>query len=181
MKIWAAIRDAVIGWIMLLRGEEGWRAHFRLTPAGFATALIIFACLNFLAVAITSLGIGLPSLIGVVAAMFVLALPLTATVVVLLGTRMALKSEKPVLDVLVPATYAITAFLFVEGFLAMLGGPVVMLAWLGLAYLLYRLARAAMGWNAAFSAGFAVLTVVLLVAMRLALYMLSTTAAGSPI
>ena len=63
----------------------------------------------------------------------------------------------------------------------MLGGPVVMLAWLGLAYMLYQLARAAAAWTVTISAGFAVLTVVLLVAMRLALYMLSTTAAGSPI
>lgn len=181
MKIWAALRNAVIGWAMLLRGEEGWRGRFAFTPAGFATALIIFIFTTFLAVAITSTGIGMPSLIGVVAAMFVLALPLTALVVVLLGTRMAMKSDEPVLDVLVPATYALTAFLLAEGFLAMLGGPVVMLAWLGVAYLLYRLVRVATTWNVAISAGFAVLTVVLLVAMRLALYMLSTASAASPI
>jgi hypothetical protein len=181
MKIWSALSNATIGWVMLLRGEDGWRERFNMTPAGLVTALIIFFFATFIAVAITSVGIGMPSLIGVVAAMFVLALPLTSTLVVLLGTRMTLKSDEPVLDVMVPATYALTAFLLAEGFLAMLGGPVVMLAWLGVAYLLYRLARAVTTWNMAISAGFAVLTVVLLVAMRLALYMLSTTAAGSPI
>jgi hypothetical protein len=181
MKIWAALSNAVIGWVMLLRGEDGWRERFSLTPSGLVTALIIFIFATFIAVAITSMGIGMPSLIGVVAAMFVLALPLTSTLVVLLGTRMTLKTNEPVLDVMVPATYALTAFLLVEGFLAMLGGPVVTLAWLGVAYLLYRLARAVTSWTVAISAGFAVLTVVLLVAMRLALYMLSTTAAGSPI
>jgi hypothetical protein len=181
MNIWAALRNAAIGWVMLLRGEDGWRERFAFTPAGLVTGLIIFIFTTFLAVAITSANIGMPSLIGVVAAMFVLALPLTSLVVVLLGTRMTLKSDEPVLDVLVPASYALTVFLLVEGLLAMLGGPVVMLAWLGLGYMLYRLARVATTWNVAISAGFAVLTVVLLVAMRLALYMLSTTAAGSPI
>jgi hypothetical protein len=181
MKIWAALRNATIGWVMLLRREDGWRERFALTAPGLLTALVIFAFATFLAVAVTSLSIGMPSLIGVVAAMFVLALPLTSLVVVLLGTRMALKSEEPALDVMVPATYALTAFLLAEGLLAMLGGPVVMLAWLGLAYMLYQLARSATTWTVAISAGLAVLTVVLLVAMRLALYMLSTTAAGSPI
>lgn len=181
MKIWTALRNATIGWAMLLRDQDGWRSHFAFTPAGLVTALIIFIFTTFLAVVITSISIGLPSLIGVIAAMVVLALPLTSLVVVLLGTRMTLKSDEPVLDVMVPASYALTAFLVAEGLLAMLGGPVVMLAWLGFAYLLYRLARATTTWNVAISAGFAVLTVVLLVAMRLALYMLSTTAAGSPI
>ncbi len=179
MKIWAALRNAVIGWVMLLRGEEGWRERFTFTPAGLATALIIFVFTTFLAVALTSMSIGMPSLAGVIAAMFVLALPLTSLIVVLIGTRMTLKSTGPALDVMVPATYALTAFLLAEGILAMLGGPVVMLAWLGLAYMLFQLARVAAGWTIAISAGFAVLTVVLLVAMRLALYMLST--AGSPV
>ena len=181
MKIWGALRNATIGWTRLLRGEDGWRERFTLTQAGLATALIIFVATTFLAVAFTSASIGMPSLVGFVAAMFVLALPLTALVVVLLGTRMTLGSDEPALDVMVPATYALTAFVLAEGFLAMLGGPVVMLAWLGLAYLLYGLARAATAWTPAISVGFAVLTVVLLVAMRLALYMLSTAAAGSPI
>ena len=181
MNIWTALRDATTGWVMLLRGEDGWRERFTFTTAGLVTALIIFVLTTFLAVATASASIGMPSIVGVIAAMFVLALPLTSLVVVLIGTRMALKSEEPVLDVMVPASYALTAFLVAEGLLAMLGGPVVMMAWLGLGYMLYGLARVATTWNVAISAGFAVLTVVLLVAMRLALYMLSTTAAGSPI
>jgi hypothetical protein len=181
MKIWTALRNATIGWVMLLRGEDGWRERFTFTVAGLVTALIIFVFTTFLAVALTSASIGMPSIVGVIAAMFVLALPLTSLVVVLIGTRMVLGSTGPALDMMVPGTYALTAFLLAEGFLAMVGGPVVMLAWLGLAYMLYHLARAAAAWTVTISAGFAVLTVVLLVAMRLALYMLSTTAAGSPI
>lgn len=174
MKLWSVLRDAGSGWIMLLRGETGWREHFRRTPAGLTTALAAFVFTTFMAVAITSVSIGLASLFGVIAGMFALALPLISLVVVLLGTRMALKSTEPVLDVMVPATYALTVFVLVEGLLAILGGPVVMLAWLGLGYLLYRLIRAATTWNAAIAVGVAVLTVLLLVAMRLALYMLSS-------
>ena len=54
-----------------------------------------------------------------------------------------------------------------------LGGPVVMLAWLAAGYLLFRLARMALDWTVGVAVGFAVLTVVLLVAVRLALYMLT--------
>lgn len=177
MKLWTIISDAVAGWIMILRGEDGWRDRFRISTAGLATALFIFAFVAFLAVAVTSMSIGMPSIIGVLAAMFVLALPVTAFVVSLLGTRLMLKSDAPMLPVLVPGTYALTAFLLAEGMLAMIGGPVVMLAWLGQAYLLYRLARVATTWNVGIAAAFAVLSVVLLVALRLGLYMLSNAAA----
>lgn len=173
MKIWSAIADAVTGWRMILRGEAGWRERFSMTMPGLITALIVFAFMAFVAVAIASMSIGMPSAVGVLAAMFVLALPVTALVVTLLGTRIALKSDEPAYPVLVPGIYALTAFLIAEGLLAMIGGPVVMLAWLGLGYLLYRLARMATTWIIGIAAGFAVLTVLLLVAMRVALYMLS--------
>lgn len=176
MKVWAALSQALVGWMLILRGEIGWRERFALTGPGLMTALIIFAVIAFLAVALASMSIGMPSAVGVVVAMAVLALPVIALMVSLFGTQAMLKSRERLFDMLVPGTYAMTAFLLVEGGLAMIGGPVVLLSWLGLAYLLYRLARAATGWTRGIAAGFAVLTVVLLVTMRLALYMLSSTA-----
>jgi hypothetical protein len=122
----------------------------------------------------------MPSPAGVVAAMFVLALPVTALAMSLAGTRMLLKGRAPGLEVMVPGIYAATGFLVAEGLLAVIGGPLVLLSWLALAFLFYRLARAATDWNAAIAAAFAVLSVVLLVAMRVALYMLSSVA-PSPI
>jgi hypothetical protein len=180
MKLWAALSNAVAGWMMILRREPDWRERFSLTMPGLVTALAVFAFVAFLAVAVASMSIGMPSFGGVLTAMFVLALPVTSLVVSLLGTRMLLKSMHPVNDVLVPGIYAVTAFLIAEGLLAMIGGPVVLLSWLALGYLLFALARAATGWTVGVSAGFAVLSVVLLVAMRMALYMLSMQA-GSPI
>ena len=176
MKGWAAVTEAMAGWTMILRREDGWRERFALSLPGLLTALVIFAMVTFLAVVFASMSVGMPSPTGVVAAMFVLALPVTALVLSFLVTRSLLKSPAPTLDVMVPGIYAATVFLVVEGLLALIGGPVVMLSWLALAYLLYRLARAATGWSVGISAAFAVLTVVLLVAMRIALYMLSSTA-----
>src|SRR5690606_29946065 len=152
MKLWIALRNAFAGWNKIVRDQEGWRGDFKLTNAGLSTALAIFLLAAFLAVAVTSMSIGMPGLFGVVAALFVLALPITALVVTLLGTRIALGSTQPANDVLVPGTYALTAFLVAEGFLAAIGGPVVMLAWLGLGYLLFRLARVAAGWHAGIAA-----------------------------
>lgn len=180
MKLWSAIAEAAAGWMMIARGQEGWRERFRLTVPGLVAGLAIFAFVAFLAVAFASMSIGMPNAGGVVAAMFVLGLPVTSLVVTLIGTRMLLASTQPMLDVLVPGTYLLTAFLVVEGLLAMIGGPVVMLSWLVLGYLLYRLARMATDWVRGSVIAFAVLTVLLLVAMRLALYML-TNPPGSPI
>jgi len=180
MKLWSVLTNAFAGWLLIVRGGTGWRERFALTVPGLATAIAIFAFTIFIVVAITSASIGMPSLFGVVAAMFALALPLISLVIVLLATRMALQSREPMLPVLVPATYILVAFVLVEGFLAILGGPAVMVAWLGLGSLLFQLIRAATSWNIMISAGVAVLTVVLLVAMRLALYMLSSLPVPAP-
>lgn len=180
MKIWLALSNAVQGWVSLLRCDEGWRERFNLTSAGLGTALAIFAFIAFLAVAFTSLSIGMPHVIGVLAAMIVLALPIVALLIALYGTRALARLKGPVLPILVPATYAAAAFLLVEGLLATVGGPIVMLSWIAFGYLLFRLAHVAARWNLGIAGGFAVLTVLMLVVIRVALYMLSNIAA-SPI
>ena len=178
MKIWAAISNAARGWVLLLRGQDGWRDHFKLSAAGLATALVLFIFITFLAVLIVAIGTDIPGLFGIVASMVALSLPLIAMVLVLAGTRSAMRVTAPTYDMLVPGTYLLMAFVVVEGVLAsLIGGPIVLLSWLVLGYLLYRLAQAAADWPMPIATGFAVLTVLLLVAMRQALYMLSSTAA----
>ena len=180
MKIWAAISNAATGWVMLLRGQAGWRDYFKRTAAGLATALVLFIFITFLAVVMVAISTDIPGLFAIIAGMVALSLPLIAMAMVLAGTRMAMGVAAPTYDMLVPGTYALMAFIVVEGVLAsLIGGPVVLLSWLVLGYLLYRLARAAADWPVAIATGFAVLTVLLLVAMRQALYMLSSIA-GSP-
>ena len=174
MKLWVILNRAIVGWQMIVRGHPGWRSQFTISAAGLATALFIFAFMAFLAVAIASMSVGMPGGFGVLASMVVLAVPVVAFVLSLLTTRSFLKDPVAMLPALVPGVYALTAFLLLEGLLAMIGGPIVMLAWLGTGYLMFRLARVALDWNIGVSTGFAVLTVVLLVAIRLALYMAST-------
>lgn len=173
MKFWSILTNALAGWQMIVRGQPGWRDRFTLSAAGMTAALSVFAFVAFLAVAFASMSIGMPSGFGVLAVMVVLALPIISLLFTLVTTRNILKSETPMLPVLVPGIYAMTAFLLIEGVLAMIGGPIVMLAWFGVGYLLFRLTRMASDWNIGVAVGFAVLTVVLLVAMRFALYMLS--------
>lgn len=177
MKIWAAISNAFLGWQLIIKGDAAWRERFSINAPGLVSALLIYAFLAFIAVAFASTSIGMPNVFGVLAAMFVLALPIVSLVLALLITRNVLKSGEPMLDLLVPGVYALAVFLLVEGLLAMFGGPIVMLAWIGLGYLLYRLVRSATSWPFGVAAAFALFTVVLLVAMRLALYMLSSTVA----
>ena len=176
MKLWSVISRAAAGWLLILRGKPGWQEHFSFSAPGLVTALLIFALAAFLALIVASMSIGLPSLPGVLAAMFVLALPILAFWLSLIATRSLLKSRQPLLPLLVPGVYALTAFLLIEGLLAMLGGPIVMLSWIGLGFVLFCLARAATDWNVGVASCFAVFTVLLLVAMRLALYMLSSSA-----
>jgi hypothetical protein len=180
MKIWTNLSAAFAGWLQILRRQPDWRGRFTLTVAGLAVALCIYAFTAFLAVALASTAIGMPGLLGVVGAMAVLGLPVLAFLVSLGMTRNFLKGEDPALPLLVPGVYVLTAFLLVEGVVAMVAGPGVMLAWVALGYCLFALARTASGWNVGIATAFAVLTVVLLVAMRLALYML-TIPAGSPL
>lgn len=179
MNPWLALNRAIIGWRMIARGEPGWAAEFARNPAGLAMALAIFALMAFLAVAIASTQIGMPGFFAAIAAMLVLSIPVMAFALVLWATRRMLPDQRPVLDVLVPGIYAATGFVAIEGILALIGGPLVVLAWLGLGYLLYRLGRVAAHWHGGIAAGFAVLSVGLLVAMRLALYMVSSIPALS--
>ncbi|ODT83187.1 MAG: hypothetical protein ABS76_04495 [Pelagibacterium sp. SCN 64-44] len=173
MNPWSAIKDAALGWRMIILGQPEWTAQFNRTASGLAVALAVFAFAAFLAVIVASAHIGMPGLIGVVVAMLVLGLPLLALAIMVWVTRRTMRDAGPVQDVMVPGTYAATAFLLVEGLLALTGGPLVMLAWAGLAYLLFRLARMATNWHVVVAIAFAVLSVVLLVALRLALYMVS--------
>lgn len=176
MKLTAILSQAIAGWLLILRGKPDWQKHFSLTTPGLVTALLIFALAAFVAVIFASMSIGLPSLPGVLAAMFVLALPVLAFWLALISTRALLKSPVPMLPLLVPGVYALTVFLLIEGVLALVGGPIVMLSWIALGFVVYCLARAATDWNVGVASCFAVFSVVLLVALRMALYMLSSTA-----
>ncbi len=181
MKLWATLRDAVVGWRLLLGRAPGWRARFSLTRAGLVAALGLFVVVALLAVSVAAVDYGPPSLPGLIAGLLVLMIPLAGLLLALWVTRKAVDGLASWLDVLVPAIFLLIAFVPLEGMIAALvGGPAVMLSWLALGLGYFRLARAATAWSRGVSASFAILAVLMLVAVRIALYILSNPPA-SPI
>ena len=176
MKLWAALANAFAGWIKITRGEADWRSHFAFTAPGLVTAILIYFFFAFLAVAFASMNIGMPGLTGIASALIVQGLSLVALALAIQGTKAMLKSPQPMLDLMVPGTYVLVFYLIVGAILSLIGGPVLVLLWVVLGYLLYRLARVATPWSIGISLAFAVLTVLLLVGMPVTLYMLSNPA-----
>lgn len=179
MKSFSLLRDAVLGWRAILLGDASWRQFFRLTPAGLGAALALYFGVVFIFLMVASLGVGVPTIAGFVAIMVAQALPVVALVLAAWITRRIVPTGAPLLDLAVPGVYALTAYLVLGWALSVLGGPVLVLLWLGVVVLFYKLARLAAGWSRGIAAGFAVLTVLLLVALSLALYMLSGPTAAT--
>lgn len=172
MKIIQALRQAVYGWIMILRNEPSWEQRFRLTFAGLVTALALFYLFAFLAVVLASLDVGVPTLMGLVGIMLYQSLWLAALLIGIFGTRFAVRDQGPVLPLLVPGVYALVFYLILGALVSLAIGFLLPLLWLGLVYMLFRLGRMARGWTIGVSAAFAVLTVLLLVGTPIALYIM---------
>lgn len=181
MRLWVTLRDAVIGWRLLLTGSPDWRERFSLTGPGLVTAFGLFAVIVMLGLSVASLDYGLPRPEALVAGLIVQVLPIAALLLAIWITRKAVGGSDSWLGLLVPAIYLLMAFVLLEGMvMALAVGPLVMLTWIVLGYGYFRLARAATVWSRGVSASFAILAVLLLVAMRIALYILSNPPA-SPI
>lgn len=172
MKIFRALRQSLYGWIMILRNQAGWQERFRLTMPGLMTALVLFYLFAFLTVMLGSLSYGVPTIMGFVATMALQSLFLVALVLGLFGTRFAVRDQGPILPVLVPGVYALVYYLILGALLSLTMGFALPLVWLGLIVLLFRLGRTGGGWSVGVSLAFAVLSVLLLVGLPYALYML---------
>ncbi len=180
MKLWLAIRNAVRGWVEIVRNQDGWREQFSLSGAGLVTALAIYFFFAFIAIGFGSLSNGMPSGIGVAVNLLVQGLSITALLIGVYLARIILQLDRPVLEMLVPGIYALVFYLIAGTILANIGIQMITLALVGVGYLFYRLGRVAGSWPIGVSVAFAVLTVALLVGLPMTLYMLATPA-GSPI
>lgn len=180
MKLWAALAGAVRGWADIIRGRDGWQSHFALSAGGLAAALAIYFLCAFLAIALGSMSGGMPGIIGVLMGLLVQALSVLALLVGLISAKVAVKSDAPMLTLLVPGVYALIFYVLAGTIMASIAIDLVLVALLLVAALLYRLGQIAGGWTIGVSLAFAVFTTVLLVAMPLTLYML-TTHGNSPI
>lgn len=172
MNIFNALRQAVYGWIMILRGEAGWQERFRLSVPGLATALVLFYLFAFLAVVLGSLNFGVPTFEALVVFMLYQSLWLASLLIGLQGTRSAVRDGQLLLPQLVPGVYALVFYLILAALVSLAIGFLLPLLWLGLIYMLFRLGRMAGGWTIGVSLAFAVLTVLLLVGTPIALYMM---------
>jgi len=171
MRIFSALRDAVQGWIAILRGEADWARHFTLTAAGLATALALFLFISIILIALVTLDTGLPGAFQIASGVFVQGLSVLALALGIFSTRRMVPGAASFLTLFVPGVYALIGYLLAGTVLSLIMGPGLMALWLVLAYLLYALGRQAGGWTKGVSAAFAVLTVVLLVGMPVTLYM----------
>lgn len=179
MNILRALSGAVLGWRAILGGRPDWTQYFASTGPGFATALVLYLLVAFL---ILLAGSGAAALdpVNVAMGFFVFGLYVAALALSAVATKAMLRWQGTILDLLVPGTYAMILFLLVGTVLAPLGPLGLALALAAIAYLIYRLGRAAGGWSIGISAAFAVLTVVLLVAMPMTLYMLASPTLVAP-
>lgn len=176
MKLWAAVTNAWSGWMMILRGEPGWRERFSLTVPGLVTSIVIFLFCAFLAVAVASTYQGMPDIFGVMDALLAQALWIVAVLISVLLNARILKSDIRLLDMMIPAIYLMIGYLLVGSLVNLMMPLAVLVLTASLVYPFYRLGRVVAGWRAANAVVFAVLTVVLLVGIPLALYMLSNPA-----
>lgn len=174
MKIWNLITNAYAGWMMVLRGQTGWRERFSLNAAGLLSALVIFFFAAFLAIAMASIVSAMPDFYGVLDLLLVHGIWVLSFWAVIKATKLAIKDEVRTLDLLVPGIYLLVGYLVVGSLLNLVFPPLVQLLTLLLAWPVYRLARAATGWNLGIAAAFAAATVLLLVVVPQALYMLSS-------
>jgi hypothetical protein len=172
MKIFGTIREAIAGWVAIVRGDAGWSRHFTLSAAGLVTALVLFFFFALLSIALASANVGLPDVIGLVIALLVQSISILALIAGIILTRRAVPTPASMTEILVPGIYALTAYLIAGTLLSFIAGPALIALWAGLAFLLLCLGRRVGGWNIGVAAAFAVLTMVLLVGLPVTLYML---------
>ena len=179
MILWRSLSNAFAGWLLILRSDPSWREQFRLTWPGLFTSLVIFLFMAFLAIAMASTYQGMPGGFAILDALLAQCLWIAAVLIAVRLTAFAIKSDVATLDLLIPAIYLLVFYLAVGSVLNLAAPLAVLLLTLLLLWPFYQLGRVVAGWPAANAAIFAVMTLVLLVGMPQALYMLSNFAGPS--
>jgi len=179
MILWRALSRAVTGWMLILRGDQSWREQFNLTWAGLGTSVVIFLFMAFLAIAMASTYQGMPGAFGILDALLAQCLWIAAVYLAIWLTAFAIKSDIRKRDLLIPAIYLLVFYLAIGSILNLAAPLAVLLLTLLLLWPFYQLGRIVAGWPVPNAAIFAVMTLVLLVGMPQALYMLSNFAGPS--
>lgn len=174
MNALTEVRNAAIGWLDLLGSRPDAAARFNATRRGFITMLGVYFVLVIITNTIqaATLYSTPPGIIDLVVSLGINALPLLAVFVVIVLTVRVLRAPVGPLALMVPAGYAL-GFVLAIGLPLSLFGVNFSAGLQGiLGYMFYRLARDIGKFSIGISIAFAILTVVLLVAIPLGLYML---------
>lgn len=177
MSLWRAVERAWRGWLAILRGNQNWADHFSISVPGLVAALAIFLLSAFVSIILSALNFGVPTFDGFLGIMLVQAMGILALLFAAVTTRQAVPTPSPLLQTVVPGIFALSAYLVLGSLVSLIHGALVFGLWAGLAYMVYRLGRMAASWTRGVSAAFGCLTVVLLAALPMTLYMLMGTVA----
>ncbi len=176
----ADLSNSFRGWGDIIVGRPNGEKQFRLTNAGLLAALLTFALALLLSVAAQSAALGMPGLGQVV-----LGLLIQSATVALLGMAISrtlkfLGLGVPLLALLVPALYGLAYIEVLAIPLTLIGPNAGILALAVLGFMLYRLARMVGLMPLGVAIAFAVLCVLVLVAVPNALYMLVSLIPSAP-
>ena len=169
------IKNAAIGWLDLLGNRPDAASRFNATRRGFINMLGVYFVLVIVTRSIQSVAVfgTAPGMVDLLVSVGLNALPLLAVFVVIYLTVQFLKPAVGPLALMVPAGYALCLVLAIGLPLSLFAGNSFSAAIQGvLGYMLYRLGRDIGKFSIGVSIGFAVLSVVLLVAVPIGLYML---------
>lgn len=170
--------DAAAGWYKLVMRQPGWRDRFVLTTQGLLVALAGYFGIVILAILIQGALSGTADFARLALSIVANSLPLAGVVLAIVATVLLLQIKVPMIEMVVPAVHALTLLLLAGFVLTIVGGILapVLLALLG--YMFYRGGREILGLSIAFALAYAALSIVLLVALPMSLYMLGAPGPG---
>jgi hypothetical protein len=164
--------NAAAGWYKLVMRQEGWRERFVLTRQGLWVAFAGYFGIVVLAILIQGALSGTADPGRLAASVVANSLPLVGAILAIVITVLILQVKVPMIEMIVPAVHALTLLLLAGFVLTIIGGILapVLLALLG--YMFYRGGREILSLSIVFALGYAALSIVLLVALPMSLYML---------
>jgi hypothetical protein len=178
MNLVGAVQSAISGWFDIFARRQEWQRHFDLSLVGLINALIVYGFVALACIFAGRAASGLPSPITLIVRLLILFLPLISLTAAVYLTRAILRFTAPPIALIVPAVYALAAYLIVGTVLNMVGPGFAPLLLVLVGVMLYCEARIAANLSLTNGVAFALLTLVLLVALPASLYMLAAPGAG---
>jgi len=177
MNAFAELWRALLGWLDLLTAQPGAAGKFTLTPAGLVNAIGAYFAAVLLVIVVQSLVSGFPGWFQVAISIAFNAILLLA----ILGTIWVTAHlfAAPAVAIAVPAVYAMALVLLISLPFAYAASSGAQLALFGVrGFMFYRAAREVGRLGIGVSIAFAILCVVLLAAIPIGLYMLTSGGQG---